>query len=193
MSYEAESSKCNGKLEEYRALRTEIMYAFSSRVWGIASYLVMSGAMFVFWANSRITEVFLIPIILAIPFILRLAYSEKGRIRISTYIAVFLENEKSGLAWEKHVQSYREKVKMGRFKSILEGWLYIFAVLGVYDIVAISCLYFIIKESQETWQWVIGAVGIIGVVISNIWLRTSLDSASYYRRIWENLHANTYD
>jgi len=191
MSTESNISELKGHVEEFRALRQEMMYALSSRVWGIASYLVISGALFAFWARVHLAEVYLAPIILAIPFILYTTYLERIRIRIHTYIEVFLESSLPGLAWEQYLERWRRHV---RENSLLErkfdGWRYVFAVVGVYDTTSAICLYFAVSQSDQVWVWVVGSIALVIVLLGTVWFHRILKATSYYREIWESFKSS---
>ena len=51
---EMNSNATTARLEEYHQLREELLYSLRDRVWGVATFAILSGAIFAFAA--RVTD-----------------------------------------------------------------------------------------------------------------------------------------
>ena len=110
------------RLEEYRALRAEMLDIMKDRVWGQATYAVIVAGILAFAFSSSSAHkvpglVFLIA--LAIPFLGHTIWREHARIRMGNYLRVVVEPGLRGLGWERFLAIWRSKygAKEG------EGWL----------------------------------------------------------------------
>ena len=82
-----QNEEINGMIVEYNALREEILYALRSRIWGVASYTIISGALLTFAENSSSAWPYICTILIAFPFLIYTTYLERIRIRTHIYIS----------------------------------------------------------------------------------------------------------
>ena len=189
MTTEAESLEYRARLEEYRALREEMMYALRSRVWGLASYVLFSGVILAFGADQDWPIGYFIPMVLALPYIWYTGYLERIRVRIHTYIEIMIEGEVTGLDWEKSLEIWRKKIheKASRWSRFMDRHRYILSMIGVYDIVAISCLYLVFSENTSLWPGIGGLAVVSLILCGHVWINNILSNAEFYRNIWRSL------
>lgn len=177
------------RLEEFRALRQEMLYRLSSRVWGIGSYVVISGAIFAFASKTAGTLPYLALVILAVPYILYTTSMEDAILSISAYIMVVIEPRCVGLAWEQTLFSLRDKIDEDKagWKRIFGKWFYILSIVGIYDTIAAFCLYLTFTMDAPLWQQIIGLIAIFSIAGSHLHLCKTLSGASKYRKIYRSL------
>ena len=187
MSSELESTITNTKLEEYRALREEVLHALQFRIWGVASYSVFSGALLSFATVNNIITIYLFPIALAIPYILYTAYIERIRIRIHTYIEVFIEGTIRGMNYETNLKRFRKAHESSRWYRIFDRPRYALSLIGVYLIMALLCFAFIFVLQDALWVRIVGSGLILLIFFSLRFYVEVVTSTERYRKMWNDL------
>jgi hypothetical protein len=139
----------SGALEEFQALRAEMLQILGDRIWGQATYAVIAGATLA--ANVGQTGqrmVFLI--LLAIPFMLHTIFREESRLRMSNYLLVFVEPRIPGMKWERYLHGWRTGEDGGQMSAGIaaKGWLRPLAQIR--HTVALSGLY-LLTSSFGVW------------------------------------------
>ena len=149
-----------GILEEFKALRQEINTVFHTRIWGVATYLIIAAGISASLGKIFPPIGFILLIYVALPFILHTASRERTRIRIASYFKMILEKQHPGLKWENSLKKWRyifdKKRENKRIYSVL---LHIFSLIGVHLIIPffafIGLLHHGISEdSFLLWHWV---------------------------------------
>jgi hypothetical protein len=156
-----------GRLEEYRALRAEMLEIIKDRIWGQATYAVFcAGVLSLTGSGYRAVSLNLV-IGLAIPFLFHTIFREHARIRMGNYMRVFLEPKIPGMFWEEYLVMWRSK--FGKQKS--EGWLtprdrlkHTFALSGMYLVASIFCWALLIGFTDQLAPKVIGSI-LLSVVL----------------------------
>ena len=172
-------------LEEFKALRAEMLWALNSRVWGVASYAIMSGAILAFASKNEGSTWFLGPILLGGPFALYTAYAERIRVRIHTYIECVLEEIEPGLRWERSMLRWRSKeAPDSSIVKAFDRFRYLFSLLGVYDIVAAFAFYTVIASDAPIWHPIVGGLGLGIIVYGHLHLYQVLNSKDRYKKLW---------
>ena len=179
------------RLEEFRALREQMLYTLRSRIWGVVSYVLIAGAIFAFKPDTPAPDTlppakYLALILLALPFLWYTIYLERMRVRIEAYIMVVLEHAVPGLAWQHHELNWRHKNPEGSRK--LFRWFYILSMTGVYDIIAgfSLCLAFPAKQPVPLWQQVTAILAILFIAETHHRLNKVFSHQKDYRKIFDS-------
>ncbi|MBN2074780.1 MAG: hypothetical protein JW762_04440 [Dehalococcoidales bacterium] len=187
MNNELESTTI-AKIEEYRALREELMHSMQFRIWGVTSYSLFSGAILSFAAIGKVPAAYLFPIAIAIPYILYTAYMERIRRRIGAYIRVFIEKVVPDMKYETYLTEFRYAPKSSRWYRFMDTPRYAVSLIGVYLIVAILCFTFIFVLQDTLWIRILGTVLILLLAISlSFYVEVSKPRRSY-DEIWEEIY-----
>lgn len=121
-----------GILEEFRALRQEMNTVFNTRIWGVATYLILAAAIMASIHKVSLSMGLLVLIYAAIPFILHTATRERTRLRIASYIKEILEKQHQGLKWETCLGKWRETFfKENKQRGIISRLLHIISLSGI--------------------------------------------------------------
>jgi len=145
------SKSDEGRLEEYRALRAEMLEIIKERVWGQATYAVLSAGTLALMSDSGREPALLFTMVLAFPFLFHTMQREHARIRMGNYLRIVLEPKVPGMYWEEHLGLWR-----GRFgRSERRGWLnqvdrikHIFSFAGLYLLVSGFCWLYLCNITQ---------------------------------------------
>jgi hypothetical protein len=148
----APSKGYEGRLEEYRALRAEMLEIIKERVWGQATFAVLSAGTLTLMSDSGREPVLLFTMVLAFPFLFHTMQREHARIRMGNYLRVVLEPNLPGMDWEEYLGLWR-----GRFgRSERRGWLnqvdrikHIFSFAGLYLLVSGFCYLYLYNITRE--------------------------------------------
>ena len=160
-----------GRLEEYRALRVEMLAIINSRLWGQATYSVVTAGLFSFADKNYIQECLIFIIVVSIPFVFHTIQREHARIRMGNYIRIILEPNIPGLSWEEYLGYWRGN----HDSSSSKGWLsvkdrlkHILLLAGLYF--TISCFCWLLLMMPETKATIIeqglGSISILLLVLS---------------------------
>lgn len=121
-----------GILEEFRALRQEMNTVFYTRIWGVATYLILSAGIMASIHKVSLPFGLLILIYTAIPFILHTATRERTRLRIGLYIKEVLERQHQGLKWETCLKKWRKSFfKEDEKRGIITRLIHIISISGI--------------------------------------------------------------
>jgi hypothetical protein len=91
-----------GRLEEYKALRSEMLEIIKSRIWGQATYAVLSAGLLALTATAHQAPTLIFIIALALPFLFHTIQREHARIRMGNYLRGVLEPRIPGMYWEEY-------------------------------------------------------------------------------------------
>ena len=150
-----------GRLEEYRALRSEMIQIIQDRLWGQATFAVLCAGIFVLTGTSYRVESFILVIGLAISFLLHTMNRERARIRMGNYMRVFLEPKIQGMFWEEYLVMWRSK--FGRQKR--QGWLaptdrlkHTIGLSGLYLFLGSYCWFLLVFTTLKPIPLVVGGL-----------------------------------
>src|SRR5574341_754569 len=90
-------------LEEFKALRAEMLATITERGWGTLTYVVISGGVAAFYAQTKNPKVNLLLVYFAVALLLHTASRERARIRIGAYIKTIIEPQLIGEGWENYL------------------------------------------------------------------------------------------
>jgi hypothetical protein len=175
-----------GRIEEYKALREEMLYALRSRVWGLVAYAALAWGLFGLLGKDQLSIAALVTLLLAIPFVWYTTYLERMRCRIADYIRVVIEPQVPGLEWGDYLSYWRDQIREEKgWRRHLGRWRYILSMLGVYDIVAIVCLCIAWAESP-LWPALGATVGAVLIAHDHLRLTKVLSAGEEYRAIFRH-------
>ncbi|MFC1608037.1 hypothetical protein ACFL47_08710 [Candidatus Latescibacterota bacterium] len=185
MSHTELSAEQKGCIEEFRAIREEMMYALRSRIWGVASYAVIAGGLLAYAEKQSTSWPYIVTIASSLPFIVYTTYLERIRLRIHYYIKTIIEPQVPGMAWEKYLSRWRKKIRK-KWAKPFDRCRYIFSILGIYDILAFLCLYRIYIIQESTFEFVLAVALFILVLVGNAWFYSILIASKKYDEIFSN-------
>lgn len=141
-----------GRLEEYRALRSEMLEIIKERVWGQATYAALSAGTLGLMPDSGKVAALLFTMALALPFFQHTMQREHARIRMGNYLRAVLEPKIPGMYWEEYLGLWR-----GRFgRKEGRGWLnqldrtkHIFSFAGLYLLIPSFCWIYMYQETEN--------------------------------------------
>ncbi len=187
-----------GRVEEFRAVHQEMLYALRERVWGIASFAALSAALIAFGEKNKSSWLHLAAVCLSVPFLLYTVYLERIRLRITAYIRAVTEQSVPGMSWESDLRNWRsENAREGSLEKAFDRTRYVFAILGVYDSVAVLCTVRFVQMSGSSYYFS-AFIPLVFVVLCNVWLFVVLNSYRKYFSLFtkmererEKKHENT--
>ena len=149
---ELPSKSHEGRLEEYKALRAEMLEIIKERVWGQATYAVLSVGMLALMKDSGKIPILIFAIVLAFPFLFHTMQREHARIRMGNYFRSVLEPQIPGMYWEEYLGLWR-----GRFgRKERKGWLNVFdrtkhilSFSGLYILISGFCWIYLLVETND--------------------------------------------
>jgi len=155
-----------GRLEEYKALRSEMLEIIKERVWGQATYAALSAGALGLMANSGKEAALLFTMALALPFFSHTMQREHARIRMGNYLRVVLEPKIPGMYWEEYLGLWR-----GRFgRKEGQGWLnqfdrikHIFSFAGLYLVIPVFCWWYLLSATHNILLILMGTVLLFAV------------------------------
>lgn len=169
----------DGIIEEFKALRQEMNTVFSTRIWGVATYLILVAGIMASIHKVSLPIGLLLLIYTSIPFILHTATRERTRIRIGSYIREVLEKQYQGLKWETCLRRWRRTFfKEGKLKGIVTTLLHVISLSGInlmIPIVAFIGLLFpeaILENSTSNYLDIyilLGGFGLIFCLLSYVY------------------------
>lgn len=172
-------------LEEFRALRQELLGVQTARLWGTLTYVVLAGGVAAIETKSQQTYLYLFLIMMALPFLWHIANRERSRLRIAAYIKVVIEEQIPGFGWESHLSEWRKLVPgVTRLERIVDRWRYIFALTGVYVIIIFFSFSLLMLTSCAFLLKLGGVLGVVLCLESHRYLNNVLSSASKYEEIF---------
>lgn len=145
------ASSHEGRIEEYKALRSEMLEIIKDRVWGQATYALVAGGLLALAGTTFRVQSLLFLIGLALPFLFHTIQREHARIRMGNYMRVVLEPRIPGMYWEAYLGIWR-----GKFgKQERKGWLN--TVDRAKHIIGFSGLYLL--TSLLSWLFLLDSTG----------------------------------
>lgn len=172
-------------LEEFKALRAEILQTINDRVWGVVSFITISGGVSIVSAQTGNPNINLLIVYSAVALILHTASRERGRIRIGAYIKTVIEPQLLGNGWETYLGTWREIAPGGSaFWRWLDRHRHTFGLTGIYDIVVVYSLFATIPGSNSRLVYVIEGFGLILFVLSHVYLNRIYKDAKKYETIF---------
>lgn len=181
----ASDDERDGLLEDFRALRQELLGVQNARLWGTLIYLAITGGVVTLQTKSNYPSLYLFLILAALPIIWHTANRERSRIRIAAYIKVVIEPCIPGLAWEAHLREWRNvaqgKTRLGNF---FDRWRYILALTGVYALIVLASLVLLLLSKTGIVLKLSGVVAFALCVESLIYLNKVQGSGDTYEDIF---------
>jgi hypothetical protein len=176
-----------GRLEEFRAVHEEMMYALRERVWGIASFAALSAVLIVFAEKNSAAWLHFAAVCLAVPFLLYTVYLERVRLRISAYIRAVTEKAVPGMSWEGDLRKWRTgEARASSLRNVFDRTRYVTAILGVYDVVAgLSFARFMALSGSPYKE--VALIPLLLVLLCSIWLFVVLASYGRYFNRFEDM------
>jgi len=132
----------NPKLEEFKALRDEMIFTLNSRVWGNLAYGGLAGGLVAGLYSHAPLLCFTILIYCAIPFLSHNIFRELSRYRIAAYIRKFIEDNDTNICYETRLSYFRK----GNKSNIFIRWAFNSSIYGLYLILPSVSLAFLIKQ-----------------------------------------------
>ena len=103
----AEREKLEGKREEYKTLRAEILLHTDIIERNIIACLTTTGVALTFGLKESKPSILLLSCVIPIYFWLQHRGHRVGMAKLAAYISVFLENEETGLFWETRLRDQK--------------------------------------------------------------------------------------
>jgi len=94
-------------LEEFKALRAEMLGTINDRVWGVVSFVAIFGGVSILSTQTRNPSINILLVYAAAVLLLHTASRERGRIRIGAYVKKVIEPQLFGQGWETYLASWR--------------------------------------------------------------------------------------
>jgi hypothetical protein len=163
------SQSHEGRIEEYKALRNEMLEIIKSRIWGQATYAVLAAGLLALAAKAYKVESLIFTIALALPFLFHTIQREHARIRMGNYLRIVLEPRIPGMYWEEYLGLWR-----GKFGSKeRQGWLnmvdrakHIFGFSGLYLLTSFFCWFLLLDATKGLMPRLIGTGFLIALVVT---------------------------
>lgn len=158
-----------GRLEEYKALRSEMLEIVKGRIWGQATYAVLAAGLLTLTATAYKVHSLIFIIALALPFLFHTIQREHARIRMGNYLRVVLEPKIPGMYWEQYLGLWR-----GRFgRQETQGWLnipdrakHIFGFSGLYLLTSFFCWVLLLDTTKNLGPCLIGSCFLIALMVT---------------------------
>ena len=179
--------KHHAKLEEYKALREEQMHSLRYRVWGFASYAILSGGLFALSTKSEVVSnlAYLAIVFLALPYLHYTTYVIRMDMRISAYLKVVIEPSTPGLNWERALEKWRGIVEKPGRKLFVSRCSYIFSVTGIYVIIAFLASLLVFINAEQGWVKIVDIIALMFVILSLFRLNKVLNSGKVFKEAFK--------
>jgi hypothetical protein len=162
LDHEAEAYKRlthEGRLEEFRALRGEMLQLIQDRLWGQATFAVLSAGVLALMGTAAKIESLILVIGLAISFLVHTMNRERARMRMGNYVRAFLEPKIPGMFWEEYLVMWRNK--FGKQKR--QGWLtptdrlkHTIGLSGLYLFMGTYCWFVLVMSTLKAVPLAVG-------------------------------------
>lgn len=166
---ETPSRSHEGRIEEYKALRSEMLEIIKDRIWGQATYAVLAAGLLALTAKAYKVESLIFTIALALPFLFHTIQREHARIRMGNYLRTVLEPRIPGMYWEEYLGLWRGKFG-GKER---QGWLnmvdrakHIFGFSGLYLLASFFCWFLLLDATNDLMPRLIGSGFLIALVVT---------------------------
>jgi hypothetical protein len=172
-------------LEEFKALRAEMLGTINDRVWGVVSFIAIFGGVSILSAQTRNPTINILLVYSAVALLLHTASRERARIRIGAYIKTVIEPQLLGKGWETYLATWRD-IAPGRtrFSQWLDRNRHVFSLTGIYDIAVAYSLFATIPSSKSRSAYVMEGFGVILFVLSHVYLNRIYSGAKKYETIF---------
>lgn len=157
-----------GRLEEFRALRSEMLQIINDRLWGPATFAVLCAATMGLMTPAGDNSLMMVVLVfLPIPFMLHTRQREKSRFRMATYIKNCIEPYVSGMGWERYVDSSRKKgTNKGQgHMNCRQRFDHILALCGLYLLVPVLSLICLHILGSPKNRLLFGWIGLLVVIL----------------------------
>lgn len=166
---DAPSRSHEGRVEEYKALRGEMLEIIKGRTWGQATYAALAAALLALTPTVYKVPSLIFIIAVAVPFLFHTIQRENARIRMANYLRVALEPRIPGMHWEEYLGLWR-----GRFgEKERRGWLnipdrakHILGFSGLYLLTSFFCWFLLLDATEKLLPRLIGSAFLIVLVIT---------------------------
>ncbi len=177
-----------GRLEEYRALRGEMLDIIKERTWGQATYAALASALLALTPSAEKVPGLIFAIALATPFLFHTIQREHARIRMGNYLRVVVEPRISGMYWEEYLGIWRG----GFGKRERRGWLsfadrakHILGFAGVYLLIASFCWFLVLASTKAVMPVGLASSFLLALVASYVWFFRLYDrGGDEYEELW---------
>ncbi|BBO90989.1 hypothetical protein [Desulfosarcina ovata] len=169
---ELPSKSHEGRLEEYKSLRAEMLEIIKERVWGQATYAALSAGMLALMKDSGKIPILIFTILLSLPFIFHTMQREHARIRMGNYLRAVLEPKIPGMYWEEYLGLWRGKFgqEEGKgFLNIFDRIKHLISFSGLYLLVSGFCLvylFFVTKNPDIRFLGIFCFIFLIGAYVN---------------------------
>lgn len=139
------------RIEEFKALRAEMVEMINGRSWGQATYAVIVGGLFLTKDSIGLEASLLLIMCLSIPLLLHTIQREDSRVRMANYLRICLEPKIKGMAWEKFLNLRRTDFGKSKGKGFLQPvqrLRHILALAGMYFGTSIFACVWIFRSSS---------------------------------------------
>lgn len=158
-----------GRIEEYKALRSEMLEIIKDRIWGQATYVVLAAGSLALSTKAYKVPNLIFVIALALPFLFHTIQREHARIRMGNYLRAVLEPRIPGMYWEEYLALWR-----GRFgRKERQGWLnmadrvkHIFGFSGLYLLTSFFCWFLLLDSTKDLIPQLVGSGFLIALVVT---------------------------
>lgn len=185
-------------LEEYKMLKEEInqKIGYQNTLLTFTDTAVVSIiAIITAVENPLPPEVYLIPLIIIVPMMFRVAYYRDAVAKISAYLSVFLEPKLSPISWETRQLTLGDdfdSIRKKQAKNVNSDQLFFRGAQRYYDfiILAIICygIFFVQMVCTMPFNLInsIRCVWVLPVEIAIFWRASKTLNLSKSRILWEN-------
>jgi hypothetical protein len=142
-------------------LRAEMLEIIKERVWGQATYAVLSAGMLALMKDSGKVPMLVFTILLGLPFLFHTIQREHARIRMGNYFRVVLEPQIPGMYWEEYLGLWRgrfgRKERKG-FLNVIDRVKHMLGFSGLYILISGFCLVYLFISTCEIIPRLLAAV-----------------------------------
>jgi hypothetical protein len=194
---ESRSARDEAMLAEFQALREETMSCINERVWGVATYAVIAAGVIAGYSGTHDPNLLVLFVLAALPLMWHASLRERSRIRIGSYIRVFLEKDINGkdlrglegLYWEHAVKQWRERVPSNDMNwRRLDRLGHIFSLTGIYVLGSVGGLYALsASHPNADWQRAVGMAGCGLLGVAHAFLYRFYSSSEHYYQIFAEI------
>lgn len=177
-----------GRLEEYKALRSEMLDIMKDRTWGQATYAALAAGLLALTPSEYKVPGLSFTIALATPFLFHTIQREHARIRMGNYLRVVVESRIPGMYWEEYLALWRGG--FGRREG--QGWLnladrakHILGFAGVYLLIAFFCWFLLLGATDDLVPRVVASSFLIVLLLAYAAFFKLYDrGAEEYEQLW---------
>ncbi len=177
-----------GRLEEYKALRSEMLDIMKDRTWGQATYAALAAGLLALTPPAYKVPGLIFTIALATPFLFHTIQREHARIRMGNYLRVVVEPRIPGMYWEEYLGIWRG----GFGKREGQGWLnvldrakHILGFAGVYLLIASFCWFLLLSDTIDLVPRIVGSSFLILLLLAYAAFFKLYDrGAEEYEELW---------